>query len=516
MATRREFLRNTAILAGVILISFLSINRALGLTVPGGKIYSITITNPAFKFDRAKYSIFIPDSVASIRAIFVHQHGCTMEGTGYPTAYDVQYQEFAKKWHLAILGPDIYPKTGGDCHQWIDPENGSSSALFAALDSFGQSTGQAELKTAPLLLWGHSGGGYWALDMLREFPERILAVVSYSAAFAPNWSFPTQAAKVPVLLRHAGSGDINAEWAKVWLTAVQTFNTLRKMDGYASIAHNLNQTHNFSYIRYMTIPFFDAVLSQRLPLEGSSILRDMDNSKAWLGDTLTNKIYKLSTYAEKNTSMSWLPDSLCAEKWREFVTTGTVKDTTPPSAPNSVVIIDDGATYQRIQWKSDVDYESGIKYFKILKNNITYQTINYQTFNTNGDNCSPTTLPKLEYRIKRISGDESDTFSIIAVNNFELKSNPSTVIQKPTLFSSIKDNNSFSTEYELIEVYSITGILMAQCNGFSKIKNPQEFKPGLYIVRYVNKEQDFTRKIVLLSQQDINQVIINYNPQNNK
>ena len=158
-----------------IVIFFTNVKSA---DVPGGKVYKVTIKDSLFKFSYANYSIFIPDSISVIQGIFIHQHGCTMEGTGYQVAYDIKYQEFAKKWHLAIIGPDIYPKLGGDCFQWVDSESsGSSSALFTALDSFSQSTGHAEIKTAPWLLWGHSGGGYWALSMLKTYPERILAIV---------------------------------------------------------------------------------------------------------------------------------------------------------------------------------------------------------------------------------------------------------------------------------------------------------------------------------------------------
>ncbi len=409
----------------VLFITLSAVNVVLGQTlVPGGKIYSVSISNQAYAFDHADYSVFIPDGVPYLRGIFIHQHGCTMEGTGAPAAYDIQYQEFAKKWHLALMGPDIYPKNGGDCHQWVNPEDGSGSALFAALDSFSVVTHHGELKNAPWLLWGHSGGGYWVLAMLKNFPERILAAVSYSAAFDPNWNFSTAAAKVPLMLRHAGRGDVNEDWAKCWLTAVHTFSTMRNMNGFASIAHNLHQNHNLSYLRYMTIPFYEAVLTQRLPHENSFVIRDMDTTKAWLGDTLTNNIYKSSTYPGDKKSMSWLPDSVYALKWREYVKTGTVQDSTPPHKPCLVEITDKDKTHKSIRWKSEADYESGIKLFKIFKNNKLFTNIKYQTFDTNGDNCIPVKLPKLQLVITK-----ADTWSITSVNNFNLESAPLLIVK---------------------------------------------------------------------------------------
>jgi len=415
--------RKISVIVFTFCLSFFSTNNVCGVTVvPGGKVYSITIANPSYKFDHASYSLFIPDSVTTIQGIFIHQHGCTMEGTGQPAAYDIQYQAFAKKWNLAIIGPDLYPKSDGGCQQWIDPENGSGSALFAAIDSFSQLAGHSEIKIAPWLLWGHSGGGYWVLAMLKAYPERILAVASYSAAFDPNWDFPAQAAKVPVLLRHAGSGDINSDEVKCWLTSAHIFTTLRNMDGCVTIAHNLNQTHNFSYIRYMAIPFYEAVLNQRLPKQGSKIMRDMNPLQAWLGDTITNKTYKSSTYVGDRQKLCWLPDSITAVKWSEYVTTGTVSDKTPPPSPHSVKIFDG-----KIIWEAEADIESGIKCFNIYKNSKLIGQLNYQSFDTNGDNCSSVILPKMEYRLDLTPVASIDTYAISAINHFNLESLPATI-----------------------------------------------------------------------------------------
>jgi poly(3-hydroxybutyrate) depolymerase len=148
--------------------------------VPGGIVYQTAIRNNAYKFDHADYSIFIPESAKVIRGAIIHQHGCTMEGTGKPFAYDVQYQALAKKWGLALVGPDLYPKAGSDCAGWINPGDGSGSALLAALDSVARMSGRAEMKTVPWLLWGHSGGGYWVLSMIVAYPQRIMAAFCYS------------------------------------------------------------------------------------------------------------------------------------------------------------------------------------------------------------------------------------------------------------------------------------------------------------------------------------------------
>ena len=362
-------------------------------------VYSVSIVDTCnYKFKRAQYTMFIPKGISRVRGILIHQHGCTMEGTGKPITTDLQYQAFAKKWDLAIIGPDMYPQ-GNDCFEWNSPENGSDASLLKGIDSLSILSGHPELTDAPWLLWGHSGGGHWVLSMLSKHPQKVIALVAYSAAFDPKFNYPASVAKVPVLLRHAGKDDINEPPVKCWETAVNQFSTLRKMKGLASIVHNKNQTHNFSYIRRLTIPFFESVLQQRLPADESNLLRDMDYSKSWLADTTGIKIYKASTFMGNHDSMSWLPDSITARKYQEFIQSGTILDHTLPPTPYHVIIKKQNRQGIKITWEADADIESGIKYFNIYKNGKFIQRFpaegDYQYFDTNGDNPIPEIAPQM-------------------------------------------------------------------------------------------------------------------------
>ncbi|MCK9413691.1 MAG: lysophospholipase [Prolixibacteraceae bacterium] len=396
--------------------------------IPGGTVYHTTIRDSTLKFDHANYSVFIPDSIQEIRGIFIHQHGCTMEGRGASTAYDIQYQAFARKWHLAILGPDLYPKTNSNCWDWRNPEEGSGPALLAGLDSIAQLSNHPELKIAPWLLWGHSGGGYWVLAMINAYPDRIIAAVCYSPAFDPHFPYPEAASKIPVIIRHAGSRDFNSVRANCWGTALHTFSILRNMDGPVSIAYTPRQNHNLSYIRYIAIPFFESVLAQRLQLNGSKVLNDMDQKKAWLCDTTTNanvQVYKASSFTGDKHSMSWLPDSACAVKFKEYITTGSVQDNTAPLAPENLKIVK-GKDSLTLSWTADADLESGIGHFNIYINNQLFarypSTGDFQTFKTNGDDAVPVIPPVMTYMISGFSENRIDTIAITTVNRFEIES----------------------------------------------------------------------------------------------
>lgn len=411
----------TIILSSIIALAGYS-QTILTELVAGGKIFIMTQTSASYKIDSARYAIFIPDGADTIQGVLIHQHGCTMEGRGLSTAYDIQYQAFAKKWKLAIIGPDLYAKA--NCHDWKDPGSGSAAALLKTLKDIGTLTGHKELFEAPWLLWGHSGGGYWAQAMMTEYPERVLALFSYSPGLKPAWEYNSKTSKIPVMIRHAGpEGD-----ACCWQTALKTFHQLRQLGSYVSIAYTPFQNHNYSYVRYMAIPFYEAALLQRLPKsknKGYKSMGAMDAGKAWLGDTATLNIYKAAAYPNNKLSASWFPDSLTAVKWREYLITGTVVDRTAPPAPFALRMSRRHNVTVTLNWKANADIESGISHFNIYRDNQLIARFpssgTYQSFDTNGDDAYPLTVLPLQTDVTLLWNDAAK-ISISTVNHFGIES----------------------------------------------------------------------------------------------
>lgn len=393
-----------------------------GESMSEDSIIRITLKGAECPFaDHADYGIFVPRSDKPLRGALVLQHGCGMERSGITRPYDLQYRAFAEKWNLAIVEAALH----GDCHQWHDPSSGSAEALFDVLALAADKAERPELTNAPLLLWGHSSGGHWTLGMLRDYPERIIAVVCYSAAWDPQWDYDAEAAKVPVLLRHAGTNDGDAA-IRCQETAEHTCAKLRSMGGAACVACNADQNHNFSHIRYMAIPFYEAVLSQRLPAKPSSRLRDLDRRKTWLGDPVTMELFKETGCPGDREKMYRFPDERTARNWKEFVSTGTVVDKTPPPAPYDVkVAVKSGM--MEVSWKADADIESGILKFNIYKDGILVGSLPdegpYQSFDTNGDNTIPIHPPRMSYIVP---GTGKARIGVETVNHFNLISKRTT------------------------------------------------------------------------------------------
>jgi pimeloyl-ACP methyl ester carboxylesterase len=391
-------------------------------SLSNGTVYAVTQQDTAYTFDSARYAVFIPANVP-LRGVFVHQHGCTMEGHGMASAYDIQYQAFARKWGLAVVAPDLY-SAKNNCRDWWDAESGSIKSLIKALTEIGRHTGHPELDGLPWLLWGHSGGGYWALSALKAVPERIIAVFGYSPGTDPQWNYPKEALKVPVFIRHAGAvGD-----QCCWQTALHEFHKLRSDGGLAAIAYTAGQNHNYSFVRYMAVPFFEAVMKQRLPdspAKNYRALRNMDATKAWLGDTLRYDIFPTAEYPGDRLSASWLPDSATAMKWKEYILTGTVVDHTPPPPPYNLKIRKLDNTCAELTWQAAADVESGISHFILYKNSQPVGRFPasdyYQRFDTNGDDAIPCYLPELRRKIEPPENAQT-TFAVSAVNHFGLES----------------------------------------------------------------------------------------------
>ena len=362
--------------------------------IPADTVFSITLAGEECKFaDHVEYGVYVPSTADKIRGVMVFQHGCSQEEFGISRHCDVQYQALARKWDLAIIEPTIY----GLCDIWAFPENGSYKALLLALTKAGVKTGHTELPDAPFLLWGHSGGGLWTLAMLNQYPERIIAAVCYSAAWDPDWEYPEAAYDVPVIFRHAGPGE-GAD--NIPATARHGFARMRAHDAPASIAFTRGQTHNHSYIRTMTVPFWEAALKQRLAPDGT--LQKLDPERTFLGDTISFNICQEKYYTGDKSDLCRLPDRASAEAWSEYASTGTVKDTTPPDKPYSLKIIPDGDA-SLLTWRAEADIESGIGCFNIYKDGEIIGRVPsegvFQGYDTNGDQARPVIPPKMEFRL---------------------------------------------------------------------------------------------------------------------
>ncbi|MFH1921870.1 MAG: hypothetical protein ABIP48_18545 [Planctomycetota bacterium] len=179
------------------------------------------------------YTLWIPDPVAKIRGIIVHQHGCgpgACKG-GATAAYDLHWQALAKKWDCALLGPSYQQEDKQNCRLWCDPRNGSHKTFLKAIGEFAVKANHPELEKAPWCLWGHSGGGFWASLMQTMYPERIVAIWFRSGTALAAWEkgeiptpeIPEAAYSIPMMCNPGAKEEEHERFNRAWTGCMAMF-----------------------------------------------------------------------------------------------------------------------------------------------------------------------------------------------------------------------------------------------------------------------------------------------------
>jgi pimeloyl-ACP methyl ester carboxylesterase len=416
---------------GVCLVSFKKMKRIVSGETDDA-IYQFTVAKRGMMIDDGTCYAWIPGDVGTVRGVIVHLHGCTREGDAWQMMYDLQWRELARKWHCALIAPKFI--TGGVCGNWCNPKNGSDGAFLEMLDKLADKSNHPEVKNVPWVLWGHSGGAGWVTTMANKYPERVATMIVQ--ACGSDISDNPATLKIPIL-HHNGVMDLcyqNASlFAKgrakgaLWAHAVNPV-VESAMDGH--------QVHD---MRFLAIPWIDACLALRLPEKaGDSKLRDINISNPWLADTAKRTIAQASAFKGDKNAACWFPNQALAEKWVQYMATGTVVDKTPPPAPYDI-----SASYSKntllLRWRAMPDLESGIKTFIVYRDGAEYKTMQYHTktkYNSqtgfqrwnDGDQPSPVSLPEMAYTDENIDNKTTYTYQVSTVNWSDVPSAKSKII----------------------------------------------------------------------------------------
>ncbi len=327
-----------------------------------GQDYEITLEPANGKFKEVEYYMWIPENIKTIKGIILHQPGCgeTAYKSGRNAFYDSQWRALAKKYDFALMGSSYLSTT--DCFDWIHPEEGSYKTFVRGISEIAKKSNHEELENVPWVFWGHSGGGHWVYDMVLQHPDKILCSVLRS----PAWTDTSRLGLQVPLLCLLGIQESYGLFSKdVWCTAVEAMKYRIRVNAPVCIAPDPTSGHETANSRSLAIIFIDEILKLRSDGSTTNLNRsnqcyiDLDNLK--LTDTYTD--------IEYINNVNWFPNTLFAEKWLEFIKTGNVIDSTPPlESPYNVEVRNHGQGVV-ISWQATADIESGIKGFRIYRNN---------------------------------------------------------------------------------------------------------------------------------------------------
>ncbi len=323
---------------------------------------------------------------------------------------------------------------------WFDPRLGSDRTFVKALGEFAARTGHPELATVPWALWGHSAGAGWADVMSTLHPERVVAVYYRSGsafvwadrpAMFPPVAIPAASYAIP---RMCTTGVKEKGLTRILLATYAVYRTNGAPTGFAQ---DPRTGHECGDSRYFAIPFLDACLAMRLPDKSSKdqTLKPVDLSKAWLAPLGGDTALPAADYNGKPEESVWLPNEAVAKAWMEYVKTGAVGDTTPPSAPFDVRVTQNGDRQTEISWDAEADFESGIGGFIVMRDGKEFAMVPekplgkfgrplFQSMTYHDTPDQP--MPKMRFVDTSAKTGERHSYAVITVNSVELKSEPAT------------------------------------------------------------------------------------------
>ena len=305
------------------------------------------------RFQHAEFSCWIADASKPIKAVIIHQHGCTNASPDKhpPITSDWHWRALARKHDAALLVP-MY-QMSGNCSDWNDPESGSEGAFFTALDDFSRRSGRAEMKDAPWVLWGHSGGSSWSAQMITRHPKRVLTA-SFRGGCHKQFGNPEFRAKFGPIAREL---PLLFVWGKresvptsshfvSWEPMNTMFRELRGIGGKVCRIIDPRSEHGCDDSRLMSIPFFDAVLSG-----------------------------KATTLAVMDMETSWFPNESFAARWREFSEHGTLKPIHPNLTAPKLTVTQDSMGHARLSWCVIPELTGGLRSLRFYRDGKVWKEL---------------------------------------------------------------------------------------------------------------------------------------------
>jgi len=249
----------------------------------------------------------------------------------------------------------------GDCSNWNDPDSGSERVFLAALTEFSEQFRRPEIKDAPWVLWGHSGGSSWSTQMIVRHPGRVLAA-SFRGGCSKQFGVPefrskflTVARELPMIFIWGKRESVSTSKHYVsWEPMNAMYRELRSEGGKVCRVIDPRSEHGCDDSRLMSISFFDAVLCERA-------------SRGVLADTNDLTLREWNTANRSNSTFTWLPGKNFAFLWKEFSLLGTLKPTQPNLEAPSIVASRLPNGLIRLNWHVAPALDGGLRGLRVYR-----------------------------------------------------------------------------------------------------------------------------------------------------
>lgn len=280
-------------------------------------VYRYTLT-PVGKenFSSAEFAIWLPGGIETYRGVLYLGPG--YESSSIPFMEETRWQELAREHKLVILTSCMFSRDEeGIAGPYWMAEHGSGQALLNALSYFAKESKHPEIENAPLAMWGHSAGGQFGYAFACWKPERVITFVAIKGGYYLAEA-SEKVLKMPALW-FVGEFDEPRR-----LDAVdKLFQKYMDEEPLWSLGYEQNAGHEIGRADELAIPWLKEMIEARLPKDanaskGPIVLKDIDQSKAWLGDMMDGYTAPASNYERDRKVAIWIPNEKLAKLWRAF------------------------------------------------------------------------------------------------------------------------------------------------------------------------------------------------------
>lgn len=257
--------------------------------------------------------MFLPQGATPIRAVIV----TIGWGLGFDVYLNQRVRRFAADSRLAVMRVSVRhiaePNANLIGPGRIPPVTGAQ-ILTNLLQRYAAETGQAELASAPLLLWGHSAGGGLVAGLATNLRERVVGWVRYHSGGAGGDL--KILAQLPALILVGGKDPGNGGDAE-----------RRALEGRAvgapwTFGTEPQATHqdpkDMEAASSLLVSWMSAVLQRRIGAGGQA-LQAVTDAGTWFGDLSTGEIALAASFLGDKAKAFWLPDETAAREWRKVV-----------------------------------------------------------------------------------------------------------------------------------------------------------------------------------------------------
>ena len=286
-------------------------------TQEGDKIYTYTST-PSDKdnFSYAQFSIWCPENIKTYKGILYL--GAGYEYSSIPMMDEEKWKEIARENQFILLTSHMKSRTEENTEiSYWQAEYGSGQAMLDALGHFAKEAKHPEIEHAPLAMWGFSAGAQFNYHFACWKPERVITYIAVKGGYyfsEPN----NEALKIPALW-FTGESDLQRRID----AANNLFNKYIDKEPLWCLANEAASGHEIGKTDELAIPWLKEVIKQRIPKKANSSkgpieLKDMNQSRVWLGDRTDAYIAPILDYKKDKRNSSWIPSEDLARIWKDF------------------------------------------------------------------------------------------------------------------------------------------------------------------------------------------------------